>query len=96
MKKPPKEILEELTCQPYKVFDGLDYQRMMSLKFPAIRIDINNEQSLQCNLQNKNKGGLPKDDDEQPISENARTNGTEPNMDSADNSDNDQNGQENE
>jgi len=43
MKKPPKEVLEELTCHPYKVFEGLDYQRMMSLKFPAIRIDVNNE-----------------------------------------------------
>jgi hypothetical protein len=55
MKKPPKEILEELTCQPYKVFDGLDYQRMMSLKFPAIRIDVNNEQLLESNLLSKKK-----------------------------------------
>lgn len=59
MKKPPKEVLEELTCQPYKVFEGLDYQRMMSLKFPAIRIDVNNEQQMQLA-----KDALPKDDDD--------------------------------
>jgi len=65
MKKPPKEILEELTCHPYKMFEGLDYQRMMSLKFPAIRIDVNNEQSMQLNLLNKKKDALSKDDEEQ-------------------------------
>ena len=61
MKKPPKEVLEELTCHPYKVFEGLDYQRMMSLKFPAIRIDVNNEQQMQLN---KEKDALPKDDED--------------------------------
>lgn len=95
MKKPPKEILEELTCQPYQIFEGLDYQRMMSMKYPAIRIDVNNEQLQQLNLQNKKKDGLPKDDEEQQISENARTNGTDdPNINSEDESE--QNGQENE
>ena len=65
MKKPPKEILEELTCQPYKVFEGLDYQRMMSLKFAAIRIDVNNEQLLESNLLSKKKDALGKDDEDQ-------------------------------
>ena len=75
MKKPLKEVLEELTCQPYKMFDGLDYQRMMSLKFPAIRIDVNNEQlTLVIPLNKKN---LAKDDEYQQQSETAKTNGTD-------------------
>ena len=64
MKKPPKEILEELTCQPYQIFEGLDYQRMMSMKYPAIRIDVNNEQLLESNLLSKKKDAQGKDDDD--------------------------------
>jgi hypothetical protein len=45
MKKPPKEILEELKHLPYKSFDGVDYKRIMSMKYPAIRIDVRNEDS---------------------------------------------------
>ena len=47
MKKPVKEVLEQLKQQPYKFFEGVDYQRIMSLKFSAIRIDVRNESNQQ-------------------------------------------------
>lgn len=43
MKKPPKEVLEELTVFPYKIFPGVDYQRIMSLHFDSIKIDVKDE-----------------------------------------------------
>ena len=48
MKKPkqvPASELEELQEQPYKVFEGVDYRRIMSLRIPSIRIDAKNEQA---------------------------------------------------
>lgn len=64
MKKPPKEVLKKLTETPYKFFEGVDYQKIMSLEIPAIRIDTRDEQSLsndqayhRKNLINKKSGG---------------------------------------
>lgn len=45
MKRPPKEVLKKLTEAPYKFFEGVDYQKIMSLEIPAIRIDTRDEQS---------------------------------------------------
>ena len=44
-KKPAKEVLVELTEEPYKRFAEVDYQRIMSLGLDSIKIDMNGEQS---------------------------------------------------
>ena len=46
MKKPPKEVKKELTETPYQVFEGVDYNSIMQLNIPAIRIDAKDEQKL--------------------------------------------------
>ena len=55
MRKPPKEVLEELTQEPYKFYDGVDYRRIMSLKIPAIKIDSRNEKTLHDSQMEKKK-----------------------------------------
>ena len=55
MRKPPKEVLEELTQEPYKYYDGVDYRRIMSLKIPAIKIDSRNEKLLHDSKMEKKK-----------------------------------------
>ena len=69
MKKPPKEVLKKLTEKPYKFFEGVDYQKIMSLEIPAIRIDTRDEQSLlndqayhRKNLVNKQKSAAHQGD----------------------------------
>ena len=42
-KKPTKEVLIELTEQPYKKFAEVDYVRIMSLKVDGIKIDTHGE-----------------------------------------------------
>lgn len=55
MRKPPKEVLEELAQEPYKYYDGVDYRRIMSLKIPAIKIDSRNEKMLHDSKMEKKK-----------------------------------------
>ena len=51
MKKPPKEERKETTETPYKLFEGVDYDSIMSLRIPAITIDVKDEQRLLSNDQ---------------------------------------------
>ena len=61
-KKPVKEVLVELTEQPYKYFAEVDYQRIMSLKVDGIKIDTHGEQTKFTNK--KSAGEHPPDDND--------------------------------
>ena len=43
VKKPPVDNYEKLIADPYQVFAGVDYRKIMSLNIEAIKIDTRNE-----------------------------------------------------